>query len=76
MSEASLRRQHPNGEAMSHEASIQIGDAVRVTGGPFTDFTGLVLALDPDRGRVELTVDVLGDATTIDVPLSDVVRAL
>jgi transcription antitermination factor NusG len=61
---------------MPDGANIQIGDAVRVAGGPFADFTGAVRAIDPGRGRVQLTVDILGDASTIDIPLSDVVRAV
>ncbi|MFH8382992.1 transcription termination/antitermination protein NusG [Kitasatospora sp. NPDC018058] len=59
---------------MPHAAGLRIGDDVRVTGGPFTDFTGPAVALDPDRGRVQLTVDILGDIHTIDIPRSDVVR--
>ncbi|MER7001177.1 KOW motif-containing protein [Streptomyces sp. NPDC000410] len=60
---------------MSHQLDVQVGTDVRVTGGPFSDFTGPVLAVDHARGRVQLTVDILGDVTRIDVPLSDVVRA-
>ncbi|MEU9047848.1 MULTISPECIES: KOW motif-containing protein [unclassified Kitasatospora] len=59
---------------MPHESDVQEGDDVRVTGGPFADFTGPVLAVDHARGRVQLTVDILGDVTRIDIPLSDVVR--
>ncbi|MFF2548628.1 hypothetical protein ACFVUY_39555 [Kitasatospora sp. NPDC058063] len=61
---------------MTHEMDIQIGTDVRITGGPFTDFTSPVVAVDHARGRVELTVDIFGDATRIDVPLSDVVRVV
>ncbi|MFE9118688.1 KOW motif-containing protein [Streptomyces sp. NPDC007172] len=64
------------GEAVSHEANVRTGDQVRVTGGPFTDFTGSVRAVDPDRGRVRLTVDLLGDVSTIDISLSHVIRAV
>ncbi|MFJ2191886.1 KOW motif-containing protein [Kitasatospora sp. NPDC087861] len=41
---------HPRGEVTSHEADTQVGDAVRVTGGPFADFTGSVIAIDSGRG--------------------------
>ncbi|MFD7167382.1 KOW motif-containing protein [Streptomyces violascens] len=57
---------------MPHESDVQVGGDVRVTQGPFADLTGPVLAVDHVRGRVQLTVDILGDATRIDVPLSDV----
>ncbi|OPG11013.1 hypothetical protein B1R27_00490 [Streptomyces sp. GKU 895] len=59
---------------MVEEAKVRTGDVVRVTGGPFAGFSGPVGAVDLGRGRVRLTVDILGDVSTIDVPLSDVVR--
>lgn len=55
-----------------HELDVQVGGVARVTGGPFADSTGPVLAIDSARRRVQLTVDFLGDVTRIDVPLSDV----
>ncbi|MFG2330965.1 KOW motif-containing protein [Streptomyces sp. NPDC048604] len=60
---------------MSHQPDVQVGAVVRVTGGPFTDFTGPVLAVDHTRGRVQLPVDILGEVTRIDVPLSEVARS-
>ncbi|MFI6056373.1 KOW motif-containing protein [Streptomyces violascens] len=56
---------------MPHESDVQVGGDVRVTQGPFADFTGPVLAIDHARGRVQLTVDILGHVTRIDIPLSD-----
>ncbi|WP_372440853.1 KOW motif-containing protein [Actinacidiphila acididurans] len=51
---------------------VRIGDVVRVTDGPFADFRGPVRSVDVGRGRVQLTVDILGDVSTIDLPLEDV----
>ncbi len=56
------------------EVDIEVGTDVRITGGPFTDITSPVVAIDHVRGRVELTVDIFGDATRIDISMSDVVR--
>ncbi|MGW2864173.1 transcription termination/antitermination protein NusG [Streptomyces sp. NPDC001205] len=50
-----------------------VGGVVRVTSGPFADVTASVLAVDPARRRVQSTVDILGQTTRIDVPLSAVV---
>ncbi len=60
---------------MAHETDLQVGDAVRVIDGPFADFVSPVRSIDLDRGRVQLTVDIFGDPTTVDVPLSAVVRS-
>ncbi|PWI19349.1 hypothetical protein DI272_38235 [Streptomyces sp. Act143] len=59
---------------VTEEAQVQTGDVVRVTDGPFAGFRGPVRAVDFGRGRVQLAVDILGDPSTVDVPLSDVVR--
>ncbi|MEU4089441.1 hypothetical protein [Streptomyces aureus] len=61
---------------MTQEMDIHVGTDVRITGGPFTDVTSPVVAVDHVRGRVELTVDIFGDTTRIDIPLSDVVRVV
>ncbi|MFK0197011.1 hypothetical protein [Streptomyces lavendulae] len=60
---------------MSREATTQTGDELQITGGPFAGCTGTVRAFNPIRGRVQLTVDIFGDANTVDIPLSDVVSA-
>ncbi|AYG78404.1 Transcription termination/antitermination protein NusG [Streptomyces hundungensis] len=57
-----------------HETDIEIGTEVRITRGPFTDFTSPVVGIDHVRGRVELTVDIFGDANRIDISFSDVAR--
>ncbi|MDI2130644.1 KOW motif-containing protein [Yinghuangia seranimata] len=59
---------------MSSDTQIQVGDEVRVTEGPFADFTSPVTAFDVDRGRVRLIVDIFGDPTNVEVPVSTVVK--
>ncbi|MEU8517645.1 KOW motif-containing protein [Kitasatospora sp. NPDC048722] len=61
---------------MAYEADVRVGDDVRVTGGPFAGSRGPVTAVDPDRGRVRLTVDVLGDPATVELHASDVEKAV
>ncbi|MFF3559387.1 hypothetical protein ACFYXS_05025 [Streptomyces sp. NPDC002574] len=43
-----------------------------VTDGPFVQMTGPVLAIDRERNRVQLLVQVFGDDTRIDLPLDAV----
>ncbi|MDC2958948.1 KOW motif-containing protein [Streptomyces gilvifuscus] len=51
------------------------GDTVLVTDGPFAQFTGPVRAIDRERNRVQLVVQVFGDDTRIEVPLDAVEKA-
>ncbi|MEY2245135.1 KOW motif-containing protein [Streptomyces sp. BF23-18] len=60
---------------MSSAPELQPGDTVLVTDGPFAQFTGPVHAIDRERDRVQLIVQIFGDDTRIDVPLGTVERA-
>ncbi|MQY37919.1 Transcription termination/antitermination protein NusG [Streptomyces sp. RB17] len=57
---------------MPSAPELQPGDTVLVTDGPFAQFTGPVRAIDRERHRVELVVQIFGDDTRIDVPLDTV----
>ncbi|MFF4547410.1 KOW motif-containing protein [Streptomyces sp. NPDC001435] len=60
---------------MPTTSELQPGDMVLVTDGPFAQSTGPVRAVDRERNRVELIVQILGDDTRIDVPLDAVEKA-
>lgn len=49
----------PEGLYQAIQEPLIVGEAVRITTGPFADFTARVSALD-SRGRVQLLLDVLG----------------
>lgn len=54
--------------------SYQVGEAVRVTDGPFTDFEGLVDAIDQERGRVRVLVSVFGREAPLELDFLQVSR--
>lgn len=60
---------------MPSASELQPGDTVLVTDGPFAQFTGPVYAVDRERQRVQLIVQIFGDDTRIDIPLDTVERA-
>jgi transcriptional antiterminator NusG len=43
------------------------GDKVQVTDGPFTNFTGVVDEVRPDRGRVRVMISVFGRPTPVEL---------
>lgn len=57
---------------MPSASELQPGDTGLVTDGPFSQSTGPVRAIDRERNRVQLVVQVFGDDTRIDVPLNAV----
>ena len=54
--------------------SYQVGQAVRVTDGPFTDFEGIVDAIDHERGRVRVLVNVFGREAPLELDFLQVTR--
>lgn len=45
--------------------AFAVGDAVRVKEGPFTNFTGTVDSVDPDRLKLKVTISIFGRPTAI-----------
>jgi transcriptional antiterminator NusG len=46
---------------------LQVGETVRITTGPFTDFMGVVNHVDPDRSRIRVLVSFFGRETPVDL---------
>ena len=46
---------------------FETGDKVQVTDGPFTNFTGVVDEVRPDRGRVKVMISVFGRPTPVEL---------
>jgi transcriptional antiterminator NusG len=61
-------------EAPKVKVSYQVGQAVKITDGPFTDFEGLVDAIDHERGRVRVLVSFFGREVTVELDFLQVTR--
>lgn len=48
------------------------GQTVRVTGGPFSNFTGIVDDVNPEKGTLKLYVSIFGRSTPIELDFSQV----
>jgi transcriptional antiterminator NusG len=62
------------GEAPKVRVSYQKGQAVKIVDGPFTDFEGVVDAIDHERGRVRVLVSFFGREAPVELDFLQVTR--
>jgi len=48
-------------EQPAYQASFNVGDAVKITEGPFADFIGSVQKIDATKGKAEVLISFLGE---------------
>ena len=54
-------------ETPQYKIDVQIGDAVKITDGPFKDFDGKVSEIDMERGKIKVLVNIFGRDTPVEL---------
>lgn len=67
-----LNRVQETSEKPRHRKEFQPGEEVRVTEGPFADFTGTVEDVDYEKGRLKVSVSIFGRATPVELEFGQV----
>jgi transcriptional antiterminator NusG len=69
-----LRQMEAGAEKPKPKSVFQKGDKVRVIDGPFVNFQGTVDDINPERGRMRVTVPVFGRPTPVELEYYQVER--
>ena len=62
-----LRRTEETETKPSPKIIFEIGEAIRISQGPFANFNGSVMELYPDRGKLKVSVSIFGRATLVEL---------
>lgn len=55
-----------------YKANFSLGEAVKITDGPFSDFLGSVESIDEEHGKIRVLVSVFGRETPVELDLMQV----
>ncbi len=53
---------------------LEVGQSVKVTNGPLSDFDGTVVEVSPETGKVKVTVSIFGRETPVELSFDQVAR--
>jgi transcription termination/antitermination protein NusG len=62
-------------EKVAPKVHFETGEAVKVTDGPFQNFTGVIEEIDPSRGKLKISVSIFGRSTPVELEYWQVERA-
>ena len=54
-------------EEPKYKIDVQVGDAVKITDGPFRDFDGKVSEVDEGKGKIKVLVNMFGRETPVEL---------
>ena len=61
-------------EKVTAEIDLEVGETVRVTSGPFADFTGTIAEINLDQAKLKVLVSVFGRETPLELPFDNVAK--
>jgi len=62
-------------EKVAPKVTFETGETVKVTDGPFQNFTGVIEEVDPTRGKLKISVSIFGRSTPVELEYWQVERS-
>ena len=69
-----IQDQLNRGKQSRPRIEFELGEMVNIRTGPFEGLEGKIESIDPDRGRLKLSVSIFGRSTPVEVEYSEVER--
>jgi transcription termination/antitermination protein NusG len=57
------------------KVSFAVGETVKINNGPFLNFSGVIEEIEPDRGKLKVTVNIFGRNTPVELEYWQVEKA-
>jgi transcriptional antiterminator NusG len=70
----SILREPEEGEVVTPTVEFEEGENVRVTSGPFADFTGTISEINADASRLKVLVSIFGRETPVELTFEQVAK--
>lgn len=62
-----LRQTEEKREKPTPKVIFEKGEGIKITEGPFTNFNGIVEEVNPNKGKIKVTVSIFGRATPVEL---------
>lgn len=49
------------------KVNFELGETVKINDGPFLNFSGVIEEIEPDKGKLKVTVDIFGRKTPVEL---------
>jgi len=70
----SILREPEEGEVVAPSVEYEVGENLRVTSGPFADFTGTISEINADQSKLKVLVSIFGRETPVELGFDQVAK--